>query len=510
MREKKRSDYVAIILNMVWGTIAVVVNYLINFLITPYVTNNIGIEAYGFVSLATTFTNYIDIISIALNAFAARYISITFHQGDIKKTNEFFSSVIIANVVLALLVIIPSGFVISKLNYFINIPNNILIDVKILFIVILIKYLLTIMRTAFNVATFIKNRLDISERQKTISYVIQGGILLSLCVFLNPHVWYVGVAGVISALYLLIVNMIYCNKLTPELKFRMENCSWKSIKELVSSGIWNAINNLGNVLNSGLDLLITNIMLSALAMGQISIAKNIATICYTLLSTISNSFKPRQLKTYSLNNIEELTKQLKNSMKVTSMICNLILALFIACGYSFLKLWIPNQNIEFIYNITCIVLLGDIMVGIVNPLYYVFTLTTKLKLPCIITIAMGFMNVIAMFILIKFTTLGAYAVVLTTLILNFIHFIDTPLYSAYCLKIPLLTFYPTILRHFLSCGIIVVGVKATANILPVPSGWITLILVGVVCGIVGLLLSIITMYNPKEMQKKYIALRKES
>ena len=508
MKEKKKSDHIAIILNMVWATISVMVNYLMNFLITPYVTNNIGIEAYGFVSLANTFTNYIDIISIALNAFAGRYISIAFHKGDMKKTNEFFSSVIVADVVLALLVMIPSGLVISRLNHFINIPGDILVDVKILFIVVLVKYLLTVMRTAFNVATFIKNRLDISERQKTISYLIQGGILLILCIFLNPYVWYVGVAGTIAALYLLIINIKCCKKLTPELKFRIEYCSWRAVKDLIASGIWNAINNLGNVLNSGLDILITNLMLNALAMGQISIAKNIATICYTLLSTISNSFKPKQLKLYSLDNIEELAKQLKGSMRITSMICNLILAVFIACGYSFLRLWIPHQNIGFIYNITCIVLLGDIMVGIVNPLYYVFTLTTKLKIPCIITIAMGVINVMAMFVLIKFTSLGVYAVVLTTLVLNFVHFIDTPIYSAYCLKLPLKTFYPIILRHFLSCGVIVFGVNTVANILPTPSGWIELILVGIVCGIVGVVLSIITMYNPKELSKMYRKLRK--
>ena len=69
-------------MNMVWSLIAVFVNYFMNFLITPYVTNNIGVEAYGFVALANTFISYADIISVGLNAFAGRFISIAYHRGS--------------------------------------------------------------------------------------------------------------------------------------------------------------------------------------------------------------------------------------------------------------------------------------------------------------------------------------------------------------------------------------------------------------------------------------------
>jgi len=55
-----------------------------------------------------------------------------------------------------------------------------------------------------------------------------------------------------------------------------------------------------------------------------------------------------------------------------------------------------------------------------------------------------------MYVLIKHTDLGAYAVVLTTMAINLIHLIDTPIYSAYCLKIGIRTFYSTIIRHIMS------------------------------------------------------------
>ena len=68
---------------MAWSMLAVLVNSCMKLLLTPYVIRNIGVGAYGYVSLAVTFTSYIDIISVSLNAFAGRFISMAYHGGDL-------------------------------------------------------------------------------------------------------------------------------------------------------------------------------------------------------------------------------------------------------------------------------------------------------------------------------------------------------------------------------------------------------------------------------------------
>lgn len=486
----------AILVNMIWSCLAVIINYLINFLITPYVTNNIGIEAYGFVALANSFTSYIDIISISLNSLAGRYISIAYHKGDKRKANKYYSSTVFADLVLAVGVLIPSIFIIAKLEYILKIPDNLSYDVKLLFLIVVIKYLFSVLRTAFNAATFIRNRLDLSERQQSIAYVLQAVILLACCTILEPHVWYVGLSAAIGALYLLCVNIKLSHRLTPELKFDIKDSSIKDIKEIVSSGIWSSLNSLGNVLNSGLDLLITNLLLTTIVQGQISVAKNLATICYTLVLKISGAYKPKQLKLYAEENIKDLIAIFRRSMGITGFVCNLIICVFVVCGKDFLRLWIPNQDTNYIYTVTVIVLLGDVVIGVVNPLYYIYVLTNKLKLPCLVTIGMGIVNVISMFILIKYTNLGGYAVVLTTMILNWCHFIDTPLYSAFCLNVPLTTFYPPILRHFISLLAGGIVGKILLGLMPGATSWVELIRNGMICAIViGMLLFIVQLFN---------------
>lgn len=49
---------------------------------------------------------------------------------------------------------------------------------------------------------------------------------------------------------------------------------------------WNSINNFGNSLNSGLDILVSNLMLTGLDMGLISIAKMISSVVVALYGVI--------------------------------------------------------------------------------------------------------------------------------------------------------------------------------------------------------------------------------
>ena len=65
MSEKNK----ALIKTLLTSGIAVVLSYLINFFLTPFITDTAGTEAYGFVTLAKTAVNYISIITVAFTAF---------------------------------------------------------------------------------------------------------------------------------------------------------------------------------------------------------------------------------------------------------------------------------------------------------------------------------------------------------------------------------------------------------------------------------------------------------
>ena len=95
--------------------IATILSFLISFSLTPYITNKLGVEAYGFVTLAKNFTQYATIITIALNSYAARYITVSYHKNDMKKSQEYISSVFYGDVTIsAVIMIIAVGFKVNS------------------------------------------------------------------------------------------------------------------------------------------------------------------------------------------------------------------------------------------------------------------------------------------------------------------------------------------------------------------------------------------------------------
>lgn len=471
---------------------AIAINMIINFTIVPYISNQIGLEAYGFVNLANTMITYIDIISIALNAFACRYIAIEYHRGNYGKSNQYYSSTIISNLCLSAAIVVVGIIFVTNIQKVLKISNGLLMNVQILFYTVIVRYIFVLMRNAFDVSTFISNRLDLTEKLRSISYIIQVSILLACIINLSPKVWYVGLTSAIASFFLFISQFLLTKKLTPRLHFSANEFSLHCVLDLLSSGIWNSLNNLGNVLNSGLDLIVANLMISGTGMGQISIATTLSSLCYTMVTAISNSFRPKQLELYSKNKKVDLIHSLIQSMKITGIISSIIISGFISCGSEFLQLWLNNYlNINVIYRLSIIALLGIVATGVVNPLYYVFTLTNKLRVPCIITIAMGILNLISMVLLIRTTDIGIYAIVMTTMALNSVHFIDTPIYAAHCLQIKWHTFYGVILKHISNILLSSMIMLLVNTIYPVATSWISLIMKIIIYGIIGLLISVI-------------------
>lgn len=498
MQLNKENATKQISLTLFLSVVAMAINYMISFILTPYITTNMGAEAFGFVSLAKTISNYGIIATGCLNAFAARYITIAYHKDDIIKANTYFSSVVFANLGLLIITMLFEIFFICKLQVFIKIPTDLLYDVKVLFALDITNYMMLALTNTFTVAAYIKNKLGSVEINNIIAYLTQVVVLIVLYKFFPIRVYYVGIGLFISTLILFILNTKLAKKYTPDLYAKKEMFSWDAVKKLVVSGVWNSINSVGNLLNSGLDLWVSNLMLSALEMGNLSIVKTVSTILSSLEQLLSRPFQPYLLKYYSKRDLDGVVRVFKFEIMFSGYFSSIIFAGLLTFGTIYYKLWTPTQDNLLLYNITVVTAIGFLFEGIVQPLFYTYTLTLKNKIPCYVTIGSGILNVIGMYVLLRYTNLGLYAVVGTTTALGFITFlVFTPLYSSHCLEIKWSVFYPCILRVLGAAAIITIVLRLLfLNIMP--STWFGLIISALFAFIIGIPIFIFTVLRKED------------
>lgn len=494
----------SLFINMIATTLAFVINAVISFIITPYLVKILGDEAYGFIGLANNFVSYASIITVALNSMAARFITIEIHKKNEEKANEYFNSVLFSNIIIALVLAVISVYLIFNLNDIINISPELVKDVKITFALSFFNFIIGVIASVYGVATFVKNRMDMTSIRNVIANIIRIITLIILFALFKPKIYYIVISATIYTIVVIITDMIFTKKLLPDLKLKWKAFNRKAVKTLISSGIWNSINSLSSALLTGLDLVIANLFLGGQEMGILSIAKTLPTQITSFLSMISSVFTPQFTILYAENNIEELVKEVKFSIKVLTFIMTVPIAGFIIFGTEFYSLWMPYKSQEQIImiQILSILTLGpNIISSYIYTLYSINTVTNKLKLPVILTLILSIISTALVFVLLKRTNLGIYAVAgVSSIILLLRVIIFVPIYAAHNLKIKWTTFYPILIKSTICFGVLAVFyyiIKCTMNI----NSWGNLILVAGIAGIMGYILNIYTVFNRNERNR---------
>ena len=145
-------------INMASQVVVFVVQMGINFLLTPFIVDSLGVEAYGFVGLSNNIIGYLQLATVALNSMAGRFITVEYHKGNMEKANKYFSSVFYSNVVISAILALISVGLLYHLEHVIEIPCHLVTDVKWLFALLCINSLLTLVFNVYIVSPFIKNR----------------------------------------------------------------------------------------------------------------------------------------------------------------------------------------------------------------------------------------------------------------------------------------------------------------------------------------------------------------
>ena len=236
------------------------VQFTINFFLTSYLVRTVGSTAYGFFTLANTMVNYALIISTALNSMSARFVGIEYHKQNFKEATGYYSSVLYGDLIFVLLLVMPASVLIWNIGDVINVPDNLIEEVKILFYLVFLNMCINVLGAVFSGVFVIKNRLDIASYISVVSNLFKAGLLIILYVCFPSSIVYLGIATVITTLFLVSCNYYYNKKLLIEIHLSRKSTKWNLMRIIIIAGVWNSFSQLSIYLLHGLDLLFCNII----------------------------------------------------------------------------------------------------------------------------------------------------------------------------------------------------------------------------------------------------------
>lgn len=487
--------------NLLSGLFTMVVLFAINFFLSPFIVENLGEEANGFVQLANNFITYASLITIALNSMAARFISVSYNSGDKKSANRYYSSLIAGNAAIILLLIVPSIYCVWKLEALVNIQNANLVDVKILFALVFASFFVTQMTSLLGVVPFVSNKIYITNLISVLRTIINALFLVIVFALLAPRVFYISAAALLANIVTLIFHFIVKQKLMPELSFRKSDVSTVCVKTLIGAGVWNTINQCGNILMTGMDLLLTNLLIGPLQMGILSVAKIVPTSIVQLCGIINNSFAPELTIAYAKESKTEFWKTLNYSMKISSILVSVVISTFAVYGKQFYTLWMPTMDATQLTILSILSCMMYIPLAGLQVLYNVYTVTNKLQFNSITFCISGVINIIAVVWFAVFTEYGVFAVASISAIISIIRNIVIMLpYAAKILHVKWNYFFKHVLVA-LSCAALSIVICGVIQHFYVSEGWLSLVFTAGISALICLVVTSWVVLSKEEKQK---------
>lgn len=453
MGEKKR-----LIVNMTATGVSVMVQLGVNFLLTPYIVRTLGATAYGFIPLINTIIGYTGILTSALNSMSSRYIALEYNRGDFKRANTYFRSVLVANLIIACALAVP-GFLFSLFpQWIMRIPHELISDVRMAFLFAVLSSELSLLLSVYGCVYYVKNRLEKSSLRNIESNLLRAGVLILLFMMLPAKIYYLTATMLIVAIYTNAANVYYTRKLTPELSVRRGRFSMTSVRELLSSGLWNSIDSLSYTLLVALGLYLANIFLGPVVSGEFSLAKTVPTVLLSLAGTMVSVFAPQLMQYYARDRQAEFQRFLIFSLKLSATAYAIPVGLFLVFGRHFFELWVPTQDAEHLQAMSMLILIPTLFSCGSMVLNNAFIIADKLKVPAIAFLICGIANIVLVVPLLLWTSAGIWAIIVVQGVLDSLkNFLFVPWYASKCLRYSSRTLFLPVVRG-LCCLIPVIAV----------------------------------------------------
>ncbi len=506
--DKKPSN----IKNIISKIISLIVQFFVSFVIAGIIVREWGSEGNGYFQLSNDFVTYAEVISVALNSLAARFITISLVKGDKYELNRYFNTVLYANILLAASLLIPVIAVVLNLQMMININENMIFDVKVLLFLLMLNFLLNIAASVFGVANYARNRIDIGCWRDIESFMLKIIIILVGVIYFHMPIWIIAVASVVSSIYIIIRNVLFTRKMLADVKpFQYSSFDWGHVKILITSGMWNSFTQFGAILLGGLDVLIANLFVSTNAMGLISISKTIPKYILASIAGIAAVFAPGILIAFAKSDKKEMVERLMRGITICSVISIPLEIAVIAYGERLFKLWMPGQDSKMLLFISVISIAGYIVVLPLEVLWTVFTALNKVKISSLYLLAEAVIVITTVYILLQTTDNEVYKMCIIAGVSSVFEiirgFIFLPVVSAKLIGVPVKTFYKPLLKALLSFAVVLTFSLVLDRIVLQADNWLLFILLCLISTVVSFLVSLFVIMDSAERNRLYAYIR---
>jgi membrane protein EpsK len=407
----------------------------------PFLLGQLGPAAYGLVPLASSVTAYMTLVTLSLNSAVGRSLTLALEKEDHRQANLIFNVSLWGNLVLCTLLLVPSSFAVIYVDRIFHVPPGYESGTRWLFMATVAAFLVHQLKTTFGVSCFARNRLDLDNVVSISETLTRVSVVLGLFAVFQPRIEFVGAAILAGTVVSLVGMIVIWRKLTPALRIRLSDFDWTMLKNLCSTGGWVLVSQCGVMLYLNIDLLVANRLFGPEESGRYAAVLQLPAILRSICIAVGGIFAPTMFQMYARGDFREMVHYLNRAIKFVGLVIALPIGL--VCGFAepLLRLWL-GQSFGDLAPLLFLMAIHLCINLAMYPLYSVPLVADRVKVPGLVTLAIGVGNLLLALLLAGTLGWGLYGLAAAgAIMLTLRHLLFTPLYGAHVLNQPARTFY---------------------------------------------------------------------
>ena len=162
------------------------------------------------------------IISSAINSMLARNMTVATSHGDIETSEKHYSSTFLANICVAVFMLIPIGVISFNSPQWFNIPKGHEEDIRILFLSVTLTVPLDMVITPLSVCWTVKDKLQYNYLSRTIQCIAKTALIYLFLYRNNRSIKEIGYAILLSDLLYSVLVIIIKRKIYKNCKVQLK------------------------------------------------------------------------------------------------------------------------------------------------------------------------------------------------------------------------------------------------------------------------------------------------
>ena len=490
--------------NLISNFFLFIANAIIGVFLPPYIINNIGISAYSLIPLSMSLTSLMLVITISVNGTLSKFLTVDFNTENEQSVNKTFNTAFFILLVLVLLLIPVAILFVFNIDYLLNIDKSLVYQSKFLFSFVFLAFFINTFLALYNSIPFAKNRIDIRNWSLIITKI--GTILLLYLFFITGilKIWIYGLSLFLSTFIALLYSTQASKKLFSKLKLSLAFFDKEKKQEIISFGGWLIVNQLGVLLFLQTDIVVVNKVLGAELSGVFGALLQWSFLIRAIIGILGGVLVPIILNLYAKGEVERLKTISLFSVKILGFFTYLIVFNLTFFSGDLIEIWLGESFIK--YKWVFIIMLIHLIPNMsVSALFNLNLAYTKVKIPGIVTMLSGVLNLILGYILLKYTNMGLLGIAISGLIsLSIKNFIFTPWYVSKITKINSYFFYKEIIKLLvLSIIVLLVNYFFASDFLNINNSFLLLIIYMVIFTLLILIFGFLFYFKKEEKSKIY-------